>query len=89
KLFLLFFSKGGIVSFTVEGMHPLDLGTILGLKGIAIRTGHLCAQPVLRHLGVEALARISFGIYNTYEDIDSFLHALKEATILLKPEMSY
>ncbi|MCB1083262.1 MAG: cysteine desulfurase [Simkania sp.] len=89
KLFGTAPSKSGIVSFTVEGMHPLDLGTILGLKGIAIRTGHLCAQPVLRHLGVEALARISFGIYNTYEDIDSFLHALKEATILLKPEMSY
>lgn len=82
-------SKGGIISFTVEGMHPLDLGTILGLKGIAIRTGHLCAQPVLKRFEVEALARISFGMYNTYEDVDTFLHALKEATILLKPEMSY
>lgn len=82
-------SKGGIISFTVEGMHPLDLGTILGLKGIAIRTGHLCAQPVLKRFEVEALARISFGMYNTYEDVDIFLQALKEATILLKPEMSY
>ena len=89
KLYGTAASKGGIVSFTVEGIHPLDLGTILGLKGIAIRTGHLCAQPVLRRFGVEALARISFGVYSTYEDIDTFLHALKEASILLKPEMSY
>lgn len=82
-------SKGAIISFGIEGMHPLDLGTILGLKGIAIRTGHLCAEPVLRRFGADALARISFGLYNTLEDIDMFLHALKEATILLKPEMSY
>jgi len=81
--------KAGIISFTIEGMHPLDLGTILGLKGIAIRTGHLCAQPVLKRFGVEALARISFGVYNTYEDVDLFIHALKEAVVLLKPEMSY
>ena len=81
--------KGGIISFTLDGVHPLDLGTILGLKGIAIRTGHLCAQPVLKHFGVEALARISFGVYNTYEDVDVFLHALKEAIVLLKPETSY
>ena len=81
--------KGGIISFTIEGMHPLDLGTILGLKGVAIRTGHLCAQPLLKRFGVEALARISFGLYNTFEDIDAFLHALKEAVILLKPEVSY
>jgi cysteine desulfurase/selenocysteine lyase len=76
--------KGGIISFTIKGRHPLDIGVILGLKGVAIRTGTLCAQPTLKHFGVESLARISFGIYNTQEDIDAFIHALKEAMILLR-----
>jgi cysteine desulfurase / selenocysteine lyase len=81
--------KTSILSFTLEGLHPLDLGTILGLKGIAIRTGHLCAQPTLRHFGVNALARLAFGVYNTHEEIDLCIHAIKEAAVLLKPEMSY
>jgi len=81
--------KTSILSFTLEGLHPLDLGTILGLKGIAIRTGHLCAQPTLRHFGVSALARLAFGVYNTHEEIDLCIHAIKEAAVLLKPEMSY
>ena len=81
--------KTSILSFTLEGLHPLDLGTILGLKGIAIRTGHLCAQPTLRHFGVTALARVAFGVYNTHEEIDLCIHAIKEAAVLLKPEMSY
>lgn len=81
--------KANLISFSIEGLHPLDLGTILGLKGIAIRTGHLCAQPLLKRFGFDALARISFGIYTTYEDIDLFVHALKEAAVLLMPEMSY
>ncbi|MCP5506619.1 MAG: cysteine desulfurase [Chlamydiales bacterium] len=77
--------KGPILSFTLEDVHPLDLGTLLGLKGIAIRTGHLCAQPTLKRLGVNALARVSFGIYNTLEEIDHTVHAIKEGAILLKP----
>jgi cysteine desulfurase/selenocysteine lyase len=81
--------KGPIISFALEELHPLDLGTILGLKGIAIRTGHLCAQPTLRRFGQEALARLSFGIYNTHDEIDLCVHAIKEAAVLLKPEMSY
>lgn len=69
--------KCGIVSFVIEGAHPLDIGTLLDLKGIAIRTGHLCAQPTMRHFGIGASARISFGIYTTYEEIDRFVDELK------------
>lgn len=70
--------KGGIISFIIEGIHPLDIGTMLDLKGVAIRTGHLCAQPVMRHFGVSAVARASFGLYTSLEDIDHFVTALLE-----------
>lgn len=69
--------KGAIISFVVEGAHPLDIGTMLDLKGIAIRTGHLCAQPALRHFGLSGTARASFGLYNTREEIDIFIDALR------------
>jgi cysteine desulfurase/selenocysteine lyase len=69
--------KGGVISFIVEGAHPLDIGTMLDLKGIAIRTGHLCAQPVMRHYGVTSLARISFGLYTSKQDLDIFFTSLK------------
>jgi cysteine desulfurase/selenocysteine lyase len=77
--------KGPIISFTVDDVHPLDLGTLLGLKGIAIRTGHLCAQPTLKRFGVNALARVSFGMYNTLNEVDLAVHAIKEGVTLLKP----
>lgn len=77
--------SGPIISFNLEDVHPLDLGTLLGLKGVAIRTGHLCAQPTMKRLGVSALARISFGVYNTLEEIDTMIHAIKEGAIILKP----
>lgn len=77
--------KGPILSFILEDVHPLDLGTLLGFKGIAIRTGHLCAQPTLKRFGVNALARVSFGIYNSLEEIDHTVQAIKEGAILLKP----
>ena len=69
--------KGGLISFSVEGAHPLDIGTMMDLKGIAIRTGHLCAQPVMRHYGVTALARISFGLYTSKQDLDVFFNSLE------------
>src|SRR3546814_16279606 len=56
--------SAGILSFEVEGVHPHDVGTILDEEGVAIRAGHHCAQPLMRHLGVEATARASFGVYN-------------------------
>lgn len=66
----------GIVSFDVEGVHPHDVGQVLDSKGIAIRVGHHCAQPVHAHFGVHASSRASFGPYNTPGEIDAFLEAL-------------
>lgn len=70
--------KGGILSFTVEGIHPLDIGTMLDLKGVAVRTGHHCAQPAMKRFGVQATTRASFGLYNTHEEVDQFMEALKK-----------
>lgn len=68
--------KTGVHSFVIEGVHPHDIGTILDNEGIAIRTGHHCAQPVMKRFGVPATARASFGIYNTREDIDRLVEGL-------------
>lgn len=76
--------KGAIISFVVEGTHPLDLGTMLDLKGVAIRTGHHCAQPVMRHFGLSATARASFALYNTKDDIDTFATALNDVVQKLR-----
>lgn len=70
--------KGAIISFIIEGIHPLDIGTMLDLKGIAVRTGHHCAQPALRHFNLEGTARVSFGLYNQHEEIPLFVEALKD-----------
>ncbi len=80
--------KGGILSFTVDQVHALDVATLLNLKGIALRTGHLCASPALRRFGVSSLMRISFGIYTTHREIDLCVRAIKEALALLSPKLS-
>ncbi len=67
----------GIVSFTMEGVHPHDIGTILDEEGVAIRAGHHCAQPLMEHLGVPATARASFGIYNDESDVAALLRGLE------------
>lgn len=69
-------NAAGIVSFVMEGVHPHDIGTILDESGVAIRAGHHCAQPLMTHLGVEATARVSFGIYNDESDIEALLSGL-------------
>ncbi|EFB40364.1 cysteine desulfurase [Parachlamydia acanthamoebae] len=74
--------KGAIISFCMEGIHPLDVGTMLDLKGIAIRTGHHCAQPAMRRFHVPGTARASFGLYNTKEEIEAFAEALQEIAVL-------
>lgn len=71
-------NKGGIISFNIDGIHSLDVGTMLDLRGVAVRTGHHCAQPTMRHFHVPGTARVSFGLYNTKEDVDAFIKALKE-----------
>lgn len=75
--------KGAIISFSLEGIHPLDVGTMLDLKGIAIRTGHHCAQPAMRRFSVPGTARASFGLYNTKQEIEYFAECLKEISTLL------
>jgi cysteine desulfurase / selenocysteine lyase len=67
----------GIVSFTMEGVHPHDIGTILDEEGVAIRAGHHCAQPLMDHLGVPATARVSFGLYNDESDVAALLRGLE------------
>ena len=68
--------KGGIISFIVDKIHPLDLGTLLDSRNIALRTGHHCAQPTMRKFGVPGTARVSFGVYNSIEEIDIFIKEL-------------
>lgn len=75
--------KGPILTFQIEGVHPLDLATFLDLKNIAIRSGHLCAQPAMRAFGLEAAARASFGIYNTLDEVDRFAEAVETAAATL------
>jgi cysteine desulfurase/selenocysteine lyase len=77
--------KGAILSFVVPDIHALDIGTLLDLKGIAIRTGHMCAQPTLRHFEVPSLCRVSFAFYNTLEEIDQFILALNDTLKILLP----
>lgn len=76
--------KGAIISFVVEGTHSLDIGTLLDLQGVAVRTGHHCAQPAMRHFGVEGTARASFALYNTPEEIDRFIEALHHVIKMLR-----
>ncbi|MDE2042863.1 MAG: aminotransferase class V-fold PLP-dependent enzyme, partial [Alphaproteobacteria bacterium] len=66
----------GIISFAMEGVHPHDIGTILDEEGVAIRAGHHCAQPLMAHLGVDATARASFGLYSEDSDVEALLRGL-------------
>lgn len=70
--------KSGVISFNVEGVHFFDMGTMLDKFGIAIRTGHHCADPLMDHFGIQGTARASFAFYNTKEEIDLFIAALKK-----------
>ncbi|MBS0636228.1 MAG: cysteine desulfurase [Verrucomicrobia bacterium] len=71
-------NRGSLVTFTVDGCHPLDIATLLDLQGIAIRSGHLCAQPVMRHFGHQGACRASVAFYNTQEEIWTFSQKLKK-----------
>ena len=71
-------NKTGIITFNVKDVHPHDVSTILDSYGVAIRAGHHCAQPLMRFLGQNATCRASFYLYNTHEDIDQFIAALKK-----------
>ena len=71
--------KAGVISFTLEQVHPHDLGTILDSEGVAVRAGHHCAMPVMEFFGVPATARASFGCYTNREDVDQLIGALHRA----------
>jgi cysteine desulfurase/selenocysteine lyase len=75
--------KVGVVSFVMDGMHPHDIGTIVDREGVAIRTGHHCAQPVMDRFGIPATARASFAFYNTLDDVDALVTALGRVRALL------
>lgn len=72
--------SAGIVSFAVEGVHPHDVGTILDESHVAIRAGHHCAQPLMAHLGVDATARASFGVYNGRQDVEALVRGIERVT---------
>lgn len=71
--------RGGAIAFTVDGVHPHDLGQVLDAHGVAIRTGHHCAWPAHRELEVQATSRASFYLYNTKEEVDALVEAIREA----------
>jgi cysteine desulfurase / selenocysteine lyase len=75
--------KAAVVSFVMEGIHPHDIGTIVDREGVAIRTGHHCAQPVMACFGVPATARASFALYNTHEEIAVLVSALERVRALM------
>ena len=74
--------KGPVLSFSIDGVHPHDIGTILDAAGIAVRAGHHCAQPLMERLGVTGTTRASFAFYNTTEEIDQLAAALGRVTQL-------
>ena len=76
--------KAGILSFVMDGIHPHDLGTILDHEGIAIRTGHHCAMPVMERYGIPATARASFAFYNTREEVDKLVAGLDKANYIFE-----
>lgn len=76
--------KGGVISFVVEGTHPYDIGMLLDKQGVAVRTGHLCAQPLMELLGVPGVVRVSFGMYNTLQECDAYISAFKKSVDMLR-----
>lgn len=70
--------KAGVISFTMQGAHPHDIGTILDRQGVAVRAGHHCAQPLMDYLGIPATARASLGLYNNRQDIDALVEAVRK-----------
>ena len=76
--------KSGVLSFVVEGVHPYDIGMMLDKLGIAIRTGHHCAEPLVDWYGIPGTARASFAFYNTTAEIDYFISSLKRVLMILK-----
>jgi cysteine desulfurase/selenocysteine lyase len=83
KIFGTSVNKTSVVSFNIEGIHPYDIGTIIDKLGIAVRTGHHCAQPIMNYFDIPGTIRASFSFYNTKEEIDIFVEAVKKAKMML------
>ena len=77
-------NKGAIISFNIEGIHNSDLGAMLDKKNIAIRTGHHCCQPLMKFYNISGTSRVSFGIYNTFSDVDYLVESLEEIIKIFK-----
>lgn len=75
--------KTSVISFNIDGIHPYDIGTIIDKLGIAVRTGHHCAQPIMNYFNIPGTVRASFSFYNTKEEIDIFVEAVKKAKMML------
>jgi cysteine desulfurase/selenocysteine lyase len=76
-------AKTSVISFNIDGIHPYDIGTIIDKLGIAVRTGHHCAQPIMNFFGIPGTIRASFSFYNTKEEIDIMVEAVKKAKMML------
>lgn len=76
-------NKAAVISFNVKGQHPFDVGTLLDKYGVAVRTGHHCTQPLMAYYGIQGTVRASFAVYNTKEEVDIFVEALKKSIKLL------
>ena len=76
-------NKASVISFNIKGIHPYDIGTIIDKLGIAVRTGHHCAQPIMNFFNIPGTIRASFAFYNTKEEIDIFVEAVKKAQMML------
>ena len=76
--------RSGLVSFIIDGVHPYDLGTIIDKMGVAVRTGHHCAEPVMTRFGIPGTVRASFALYNTMEEVEIFMNAVKKAAMMLR-----
>jgi cysteine desulfurase/selenocysteine lyase len=83
KIFGTSENKTSVISFNIEGIHPYDIGTIIDKLGIAVRTGHHCAQPIMNFFNIPGTIRASFAFYNTKEEIDIFVEAVKKAQMML------
>lgn len=77
-------NKASVISFLVEGIHPYDLGTLVDKMGVAVRTGHHCAQPIMDAFNIAGTVRASFAFYNTIEDVDRLITAVKKAVNMLR-----
>ena len=76
--------RSGLVSFIIDGVHPYDLGTIIDKMGVAVRTGHHCAEPVMTRFGIPGTVRASFALYNTMEEVEIFVKAVQRAAMMLR-----